>query len=149
MSDPPRWTRSCHNFLYSPFKWCIDRKKPSRSNPVDPSTSRPHNHHLSTAAEDKKSEIRRRPIKQLDSPIFRLPPEIRLQIYEHVLGGKLFHIGIARSNQNPKKLGRPRRLICRHGDTHPRTQSTWTHCSTLYESSRNNLMPLLKSCRSM
>ncbi len=159
MSDPSAWTWLPHNILCFPFKWYIDRQmeKPSghahvkrpdapRTAPL-PSLNRVHQ--LSITAEDLKERSGEKTEEQLHSSLLRLPFEIRLQIYEYALGGRLLHFGLLYNGNDLKTASLPHRLTCKYGDTHPSTPSTWTDCFTLHGHLQNNLLPLLITCRRM
>lgn len=106
-------------------------------------------HQLSIRAKDLKGGFGKRTEEQLHPSFLQLPLEIRLQIYEHALGGRLLHLGLLYNGNDLKTASLPHRLTCKYRDTHPTTPSTWTDCSTLHGHLQNSLLPLLKTCRRM
>ena len=87
---------------------------------------------------------------QTRSPFFRLPQEIRLQIYEHAIGFRYFHIRRMKEKNNRKKSIRPRRYTCgEHGENHI-IEPGWTNCYVRHgRPSNSHTLALLRSCRFM
>ena len=83
---------------------------------------------------------------QLQSLLFRLPPEIRLRIYEYALGGRVLHLESV-YEADPTE---PVRLCC-----HPCQYGLKDHpIAKAYFTSHDyhpdaRLLPLLQSCRQM
>ncbi len=93
---------------------------------------------------------RRKTNDQAQAPFFKLPLEIREQIYKEVLGGFVIHIHFLEKPRQggPKRMGHSR---------HKRDSLVYCFCRELYRSSmgvvqlwnRSNLLPILHSCRRM
>lgn len=88
---------------------------------------------------------------QLQAPFFRLPKEIRLQIYEYAIGARILHMKQPTEGPSPTTAStrelQPRRYTCKFGETHWAAQPGWSKCSTRHDYVSPSLLPLLRSCR--
>jgi hypothetical protein len=90
---------------------------------------------------NKGKMVRGRVDDQLKSGFFKLPPELRMQIYEEVLGDHVFHIFFNQDPKNRRMLQNNcnRNFPCRHPPRIP----------GIRKEQRNSLLPILMSCRRM
>ncbi|PNS16915.1 E3 ubiquitin-protein ligase ubr1 [Sphaceloma murrayae] len=86
--------------------------------------------------------------EQIQSPLFRLPPEIRHQIFEELLGHQTIHVDTRDpsgfSNRSTGRDGSIRGRPC----THMLRRGVWRHpCWDTVSVDDKGLLPLLLSCR--
>lgn len=150
MSKLSPWTWFLQNVLCFPLIFYIDHNRQPHHQPDTPCEapwSLPVEYRqLSSKAHESKLEYERTSSQQLQSRLFRLPDEIRLQIYKHAIGGRLLHINLMGENKKRKKEPYPRCHTCKYGEYHV-AQSEWTNCSTHHDCCRSSLTPLLRTCR--
>ncbi|KAI9874140.1 MAG: hypothetical protein M1830_010144 [Pleopsidium flavum] len=156
MSDLSPLEGFCFNVFCWPLKLYIKHllNQPSRMARVHkphvpreaPVPLPPREHRLSFTDENDSgtSDLRTTTSVQLQSRFFSLlPKELRLQIYEYVLGGRLLHVGF--EDGDPMRASYLRRYPCLSGND----ASTWDHsfCWGRRDTWREPLLPLLQSCR--
>lgn len=151
-ASPLAWY--CFNVFCWPLKLCMNHKmdQPSRGAHVRQAHV-PRKAPPPLPARERRLSITKNepdattPVTTSNQPQSRffslLPKEIRLQIYEHVLGGRLLHLGF--EDDDLMRAPYLRRYPCLSGDD----ASTWDHtsCWGRRNTPSEKLLPLLQSCR--
>lgn len=111
--------------------------------PPVPLPPREHRLSFTDGKEPGTTDLRMLTSDQAQSLFFSLPKELRLQIYEYILSGKLLHLGF--EDYDIMRASYLRRYPCLSGSD----ASDWVHDSCWSRSaiSEEKLLPLLQSCR--
>lgn len=155
-SEPSALTWCCFNIFCWPLRLYISHyeHKPRRRRyghrphvprkPPVPLPPRAHRLSFSDEAEPGPTDLPMVTSDQSQSYFFSLlPKELRLQIYEDILGGRLLHIGLV--EYDPERVPYLRRYPCLLGND----ASTWDHEACWHRSNTptEKLLSLLQSCR--
>jgi len=88
---------------------------------------------------------------QAESPLFRLPLELRLQIYTHILGNRIIHLGL--ETQDEKRLSPYlRHFYCKTGEdlfTVQPSHACWYPVGGRPKDPEERMLSVLKVCRRM
>lgn len=156
MSTRSPWTWCLVNVLCFPLKllinhWLAKHESPHAPpppyEPVKPPSALPaRSRPLSMTADDFQRGKETKIALQLQSPLLRLPKEIRLQIYEQAIGRRFLHIKLRRKGFKGRKAPYIRCYTCMYGEKHIDPYE-WTICHPQQEFTLNYLLPLLQCCR--
>lgn len=153
--EPSPLTMFCFNLFCWPLRLYITylMKKPRRNRhgskphvprkPPVPLSPREHRLSFTDGNEPGTTDLQMFTYDQAQSFFFSLPKELRLQIYEYILAGKLLHLGF--EDYDRMRASYLRRYPCLSGSD----ASDWVHdsCWSRLPFSEEKLVPLLQSCR--
>ena len=123
-------------------RYCKKHRHRSTPVPTLPPFLPPQSRRLSIGEEKSTSSS-----KSLSSPLFKLPSEIRRQVYEYVLGNNVIHLRLRRNRTGERQQLHLRYTNCQYRHDHPVLPSTMTWCCERYEERSKGFLPLLRTCR--